>query len=168
CERCGRESSMIYFVNGRRLCEICYHDEQGRWKDGALKPPRSRMSSGENVVVRMIRVVEDGVSDFLSFGKRSRVVPVPEGDARKEAIRQRAEDAESAARKKAEAETAREKSSRLMSFQAEKGRGEEPRPRKKDDEDEGYGRLAEVPAHAVPVKSDGKRVPKKKKDGKGK
>lgn len=169
CERCGRESSMIYFVNGRRLCEICYHDEQGRWKDGTLKPPRSRMSSGGNVVVRMIRVVEDGISDFLSFGKRSKVVPVPEGDARKEAIKQRAEDAEGSARKKAEAEKAKERSSRLMSFQEEKGKGEEPGPKKKDDdEDEGYGRLDGVPAHMVPVKSDGKLVSKKKKGGKGK
>lgn len=41
CERCGRSVTIIYVLNGRRLCEYCLRDEQSKWTIvGAEKPPR--------------------------------------------------------------------------------------------------------------------------------
>ncbi len=31
CERCGRETSLYYIYNGRRLCKNCLEEEQAKW-----------------------------------------------------------------------------------------------------------------------------------------
>ncbi len=31
CERCGRETSLYYIYNGRRLCKSCLEEEQAKW-----------------------------------------------------------------------------------------------------------------------------------------
>lgn len=40
CERCGRTLTMVYFYNGKILCENCVNDEKRSWKDvGGERPP---------------------------------------------------------------------------------------------------------------------------------
>ena len=102
CERCGRTLAMVYFYNGKILCENCVNDEKRSWKDvGGERPPmtmfrikeeKARKSGLQALLEALIqnileflriRSAKKTLSDRMTKEEKSAIIPGTKAPATK-------------------------------------------------------------------------------------
>lgn len=70
CERCGRVLTMVYIVNGKKLCSYCLDEHKDEWKTvGPDRPPMSphRVKAEKSYKANLVAKIEAKIGELLAW-----------------------------------------------------------------------------------------------------